>query len=178
MIDSGREKRINILHKIFEAGIALKGLDAVLEIIGGASLFFISPARLNQIILVLTRHELSEDPKDFVANHLLSLAQNFSVNAQAFGVFYLLSHGIIKIFIVGALFKRKSWSYPLAMVFFALFSLYQVYRYTFAPSLWLIVLTIFDIAIIWLTWREYEQVKNISRQKITTPRGDNSQFIS
>jgi uncharacterized membrane protein len=40
------------------------------------------------------------------------VAQGFSVGTQNFDVFYLLSHGIVKLFLVAALLKNKLWAYP------------------------------------------------------------------
>src|SRR6266849_2241844 len=42
---------------------------------------------------------------------------------------------------------------------FGLFAAHQLYRYTFSHSLYLILLTILDAVVIWLTWLEYTQVK-------------------
>jgi len=44
-------------------------------------------------------------------------------------------------------------------VFLGGFVVYQVYRLTYAPSVGLALLTVFDIFIIWLTWREYGRMR-------------------
>jgi uncharacterized membrane protein len=63
-----------------------------------------------------------------------------------------------------ALLKNKLWAYPWSLVVLGSFILYQIYRFTFTHSLALIVLTVFDLAVIWLIWREYQIVR--------TPTGD------
>jgi uncharacterized membrane protein len=45
------------------------------------------------------------------------------------------------------------------MMFFALFGMYQMYKYYLEHSLGWIVLTILDIFVIALTWMEYRQLK-------------------
>jgi uncharacterized membrane protein len=45
------------------------------------------------------------------------------------------------------------------MIVFALFIIYQLYRFSFAHSVWLLVITILDIVVIWITWREYKYLK-------------------
>jgi uncharacterized membrane protein len=78
----------DIFHKGFKIGILLKAIDGALEIIGGILLVFLNPARLNRVIALLTQHELSEDPRDFIANYLIKLSSKFTINTEYFGVFY------------------------------------------------------------------------------------------
>jgi len=151
----------DILHESFEVGIFFKGVDGVLEILGGFLLLLLNPSRLNKLIVLLTQHELSQDPRDFIANYIIKFGTGFSISTQHFGSFYLFSHGIIKMFLVYLLWKRKIWSYPLAIIFLVLFIFYQVYRYTFTHSVWMIFLTIFDIIMIVLTIIEYKRIKKI-----------------
>jgi uncharacterized membrane protein len=147
------------VHKAFEVGIFLKGLDGLLEVIGGALVFVIKPSTINNIVMALLQHELSEDPSDLIANYLIYAAHHFSVETQVFASLYLLSHGIIKIFLVVSLWQGKLWSYPTAIVFFILFILYQGYRYSYTHSSWLIFLTIVDLFVVLLTWIEYKHVR-------------------
>lgn len=97
----------NLIHEGFKIGILLKGIDSLLEIIGGILLIFINPDRLSRLTVFLTQHELSEDPKDIIANFVINLSSKFTVNTQNFGIFYLVSHGIVKIIIVVLLWRRK-----------------------------------------------------------------------
>lgn len=143
------------LDRAFEVGIILKGLDGVLEVIGGLLLLLLSPATINQVARTLTQHELSGDPHDFLATHILRYAGELTGGAVLFGAAYLLSHGVVKIFLVAALLRNQIWAYPWMIVFLVVFILYQVYRMTFAFSIGLLGLTIFDIAVVWLTYREY-----------------------
>lgn len=154
-------KKENFVHDAFDIGISIKGIDGIFEIIGGILFIFASPDRVNKIIGVLTRHELSQDPNDIVANHLMNFAHNFSASAQFFGSFFLLSHGIIKVLLVAALWKGKHWAYPLAISVFSLFTVYQMYRYFLKPSPLLIILSVLDIFVIILTWFEYKRIKAI-----------------
>ena len=149
-----------IAHRWFEIGIFVKGINGLLEIGGGIFLFFVRPETVRHIITVVTFHELSEDPNDIVANYLMNIARNFSIHTKFFGTIYLLSHGLIKIFLVVSLWKRKLWAYPSAMIVFSLFIMYQMYRYTVSHSVELIILTILDIIIIILTWLEFKRLKS------------------
>ena len=150
------ERRI---HKIFEISVLLKGAHALIESIGGITLYLVSTATINSWVNFLTQEELIQDPGDFVATHLHEFAQTFSVSTKAFYAFYLLSHGLIKLVLVLGLLREKRWSYPASLAALALFIVYQLYRYSYTHSLGLIVLTIFDVFVIALIWHEYGLVR-------------------
>src|SRR5205823_108966 len=73
-----RFKATDLLDRTFEVGITLKGLDGVLEVVGGLLLLVVSPATINQLVGSLTQHELSQDPHDFIATHLLNAASGLT----------------------------------------------------------------------------------------------------
>lgn len=143
------------LDRFFYLTIWLKGLHAVLEIVGGVALFFTSPEFILRIVALLTQDELASDPNDFIANLLLHVAERISVSSARFAAYYLLSHGVVKLFLVAGLLRNRHWSYPAALAVFGAFILYQIYRFTYTHSLGLVALTIFDLAVMWLIWREY-----------------------
>jgi uncharacterized membrane protein len=148
-------RRGDLLDRTFAVGIILKGLDGILEVIGGLLLLVVSPAAIDRISRFLTQHELSEDPRDFLATHLLHVAGSLTSSSVRFGALYLLSHGVVKIVLVAALLRNKIWAYPWMIVFLIAFIFYQIYRMTFAFSVGLLGLTIFDLVVVWLTYREY-----------------------
>ncbi len=150
------EKRI---HAVFEVGLVLKGLNALAELGAGFTIAFVSPAAVGRMVAALVHSELLEDPKDFIAGALLHFAATYSISAQHFAVYYLISHGAAKLFVVGALMAGKRWAYPLGLVVLGLFIAYQLYRMVVAPSLGLTVITVFDVIILWLIWHEYQLVR-------------------
>lgn len=162
MITRTEEKEI---HLVFEISIILKGISAFFEVIGGVLALFVTKSYIVSMVLFLTQEELSQDPNDAIAHYLINLSNNFSVTSQHFLAFYLLSHGIIKLFLVTGLLRRKLWSYPLSIFVFSLFIVYQIYKYYFVPSTWLLLLTLFDVLVIWLTWHEYQKVKKHFQKK-------------
>ena len=153
-VDSTKENKI---HELFKVSILLKGLHALAEMIGGLFLLFVSSGTIARILTWLTRSELLEDPHDITARFLLHAGQQLSVGKQ-FASLYLLSHGIIKIGLVIGLLKNKFWAYPASLVVLGLFMVYQVYRFTFTHAIGLVLLTIFDVVVLWLIWHEYRQV--------------------
>ena len=144
------------LDKTFKIGLVLKGLDGILEIIGGILLLVVSPDAINHLVRVLTAHELSEDPHDLIANYLLHTTAHLGRGTTIFGAIYLLSHGIAKIVLVALVLRDKLWAYPWLIGLLLAFIAYQLYRITAVHfSAGLTLLTIFDAFLVWLTWREY-----------------------
>jgi uncharacterized membrane protein len=64
---------------------------------------------------------------------------------------------VVKIVLVYAVLRRQLWAYPWMIAFLGVFILYQIYRMTFAPSVGLVALTVFDLVIVWLTFLEYRR---------------------
>ena len=147
----------DLLDRLFEIGIILKGVDGILESVGGLLLLVVTPASINQLVARLPQHELSEDPHDFVATHLLGYAHGLTGSAVTFAGLYLLAHGIVKIVLVVALLRNQVWAYPWMIGFLLIFIAYQLYRIGLSPTLGLSALTIFDAAVTWLTWREWRK---------------------
>jgi uncharacterized membrane protein len=154
----------DLLDQTFEIGIILKGLDGVLEVVGGLLLLVVSRATIARVVTSLTQHELSEDPHDFLATHLLRTAHGLTGSVVLFGAVYLLLHGVVKVILVTALLKNQLWAYPWTIAFLGVFIVYQVYRLSFKPSVGLTALTIFDAVIAWLTYREYRKQLAVARR--------------
>jgi uncharacterized membrane protein len=152
--------RSQLRERLFRISVALKGLHAVLEIIGGIALWVVSQGFILRAIELLTQDEIAEDPRDLFANYLLDAARHLSLSSQHFAAYYLLSHGVTKAFLVGALLKSKLWAYPLALIVFGAFIAYQLYRFTFTHSIGLIALSLFDLIVIWLIWLEYRALRS------------------
>jgi uncharacterized membrane protein len=157
----------NWLDRVFAVGIIAKGLNGAAELVGGVLLLLLTPARIQQIAASWTHGELSEDPHDFIATHLLHTANGLSGDAVLFGALYLLVHGLVKVVLVVALLLDKLWAYPWLIVVLLLFIAYQLYRIMLDPTAGLIALTVFDSVIVALTWREYGEQRRRRRE----PRG-------
>lgn len=143
--------------KAFRISLYIKGLDGLLEIIGGIILLVIEPEQVNRFAHWLTQGELSEDPHDFIANHILKTAHDLTGASLTFGAAYLLSHGIVKIVLIVEVIRGHLWAYVGLIAVTALFVIYQTYRMAVKFSLSLLLLTIFDLLIIYLTQKEYRK---------------------
>ncbi len=150
------ERRI---HQFFMISVLLKGAHALIECVGGAILAIVSTRAIVDLVNSFTQDELVQDPNDFVATRLMGWAQDFTVSTQHFYAFYLLSHGIVKVFLVWGLLRRMLWAYPASLVVLGLFIAYQIYRYSYTQSFGLIVLSVFDVVVMVLIWHEYNVLR-------------------
>jgi uncharacterized membrane protein len=159
------------LDKTFKVGLVLKGLDGILEVASGILLLILSPTSIEHIARSLTAEELSQDPHDLIANYLLHTTSHLSSGVTLFGAIYLLSHGISKIVLVALVLRDKLWAYPWLIVLLLAFIGYQIYRLAWVHfSVGLTALTVFDAALVWLTWREYRSKRAHRHQVITASR--------
>lgn len=145
----------------FDFSLLLKGIFSLMEIGAGLFIYFSTRSSLLDMAQDVTRLELIEDPHDFIANHLLHAAQHLSVSSQHFSAIYLFSHGVIKLWLIIGLFRKKLGYYPAAMIVFSVFIAYQLYRFSLTGSLSLLLITSVDVLVIWLTMLEYQHLRKV-----------------
>jgi len=144
------------LHRLYFISVLIKGVDGFLETLGGFLFLMMSRATLKGLIIGLTQHELLEDPDDWIANSLRQAFGHLSRGEKLFGGIYLLTHGLIKVLLVVGLLRDKLWAFPTSLAFLGMFIGYQVYRLCSHFSLGLLLLTVFDVGVVFLIWREYK----------------------
>ncbi len=142
-------------HRLFQLGVIAKGVDGVLELLGGVTFLLMDPRALGGLVRFLTAHELSEDPSDLVANALRRAVLHVSLDTQLFASLYLLAHGVLKLALVSGLWHGRRWAYPAALWFLGAFVAYELYRSVLGPSPALAALTALDVIVMALIWREW-----------------------
>lgn len=151
----------SLLDKIFEGGIIIKGVSGLLEFVGGLLLFFVDPATIHRFLAFVTQKELLEDPHDKVANLLLGSTQHLN-GGKTFIIVYLWIHATIKLIAVIGILKNQLWAYPFSLITLGALMLYQIYSIVFVNvSAGMIILTVFDVFILWLIYREYGKARQI-----------------
>ena len=143
-------------HALFLFSVWIKGVAGLAETIGGLLVLLVTQKVVDSFVFFLTAPELAEDPEDRIANYLSSAIQHFSADTKVFAGAYLVIHGLIKLFLVIGLLRNRLWAYPLSLWFLGVFIVYQCYRYTHTNSMWLALLTAFDLVVVFLIWREYQ----------------------
>jgi len=144
------------LHQLFLISVWIKGLSGILETLAGIVAVFVEPRALESVVLFLTATELSEDPDDWFATFLGGAVRQYSADTQTFLSVYLISHGLIRVFLVAGMLRRKLWAYPASLVALGLFIVYQGERFMHTHSIWLVFLTIVDLGVAYLIWDEYQ----------------------
>lgn len=158
-----KEKHLRFL---FYIGIWIKGLDGLVEAAAGIVLLTVGPNFINSEVSRFVHNELTEEPHSLIANFFLKHG-NISVEAAAFAAILLLARGIIKLIVVSAVFRKKLWAYPAAIIVFGLLVIYQMYFYLQSHSLFLLGLSIIDLIVIALTVHEYSVLLRINRETFT-----------
>lgn len=161
----GTMKKLNwfkpesLLDKFFEASVIIKGIEGIFETLAGFFVLFVGSQELANWAVQISHQELIDDPTDLFANYIFHTGQHLASGGTTFLVIYLLVHGFIKLTAVGSLLLNKLWGYPFSMITLGLFMIYQLYEISLHHSVFLFFLTLFDIFLMWLIWREYQQQK-------------------
>ena len=146
------------LHKSYEISLLLKALLGLTQLASALMLYLTPTGGIAGFVTWLTSQELSEDPGDVVALWLLQAAQALSISTVTFYSLYLLAHGALNFGVVLLLWARLIWAYPVSIVVLLVFVAYQLYEYAVTGSPTMIVLSLFDLLIVFLVWREYRAV--------------------
>lgn len=148
-----------LLDRTFFVSLIVKVLDGVVELIGGVLLLVVTPDQIRAAVAAITRGELAEDPHDLLANLLVRYAGELNVSATLFGAVYFLAHGLVKVLLAGAVLRDKIWAYPWLIAFLVAFIGWQGYELVVHFTVGLLLLTLFDAFIVYLTAREYARHK-------------------
>jgi len=143
------------LHRLFQFGLLLKAAHSALEIAGGIVLAVVSQEAILRLARQITQDVLFDDPRDWIANMLLRSAQHLSLDQKTAASMFLLSHGVVKLFLIIAVLRNKAWAYPAFMIALSMLIAYQTYRLSVVFSIGLFALTILDAIVLMLTWHEY-----------------------
>lgn len=151
------------VYQFFFWSVLLKGMISVAEILAGIAIFFIPPSFVVEAATLVLNHL----PIASLQNALLQEVAKYTTGAVTFVALYLLSRGLIKAVLIGALLKNKLWAYPWSLIVLALFVLYQTYQILLDHSLLVVAITVFDLVVMYFIYREWRIVKE---HKGTQPR--------
>lgn len=143
------------LHNLLSYAIFIKGLSGLLEFAGSMVLFFIASRPVTFTMNILFSFVLAHDPDDPIANLVIKLLGEMSKSTRLFGATVLLIFGLINLFLVIAIWKEKFWIYPSAAIVIMFLIVYQIFRFSHTGSIALFLLTLLDILIVFLLFREY-----------------------
>ncbi|HSX31426.1 MAG TPA: DUF2127 domain-containing protein [Candidatus Saccharimonadales bacterium] len=150
-----RFKPTSLLDRLYKIGLLLKGLDGVLELLGGVLLLALSSGTILHLTKDLTGSELGEDPHNFLALHVQHVGHQLALGHNGFAAVFLLVHGGVKVGLVICLLLNKLWAYPVGLLVLGLLLMYQLYQLFVGPSIGMALLSALDVIIIGLIWREW-----------------------
>lgn len=153
----------SLLDKTYEIGIIIKGIDGTLELIGGILVLILSPGAILNIANFFTQDALQENPHNFIANHIERAGHHLASGQTTFAALFLLTHGLVKVVLVVCLLLNKLWAYPWALVVLGLFLIYQIFLLVTRPTFGMSFLTVLDIIIIILVYREWRKVTSVDK---------------
>jgi uncharacterized membrane protein len=131
----------------------------------GTMLLFISFDASRGFLYFLLGSELREDPLDPVT-HLLVVSVQTLTRERGSAAAFLLVHGVAKVALVVGLLAGRMWSYPVAIVVFAAFGVFQTYQLILQYSPLLLGLTLIDLIVVVLIAEEYGIVRAAHRHTI------------
>jgi uncharacterized membrane protein len=155
--------RFQVIHRLFNAGLVLKGTNAVLETLSGLLIAVAGIGNVKAFVEKIAASELLDDPNDLFGMGLMKFAESFSLDSQHFYAFFLLSHGLVKLLIVYGLARGIYWAYPFSLAAITGFIIYQSYRVSHTHSIGLALFTLFDCVFIVLLWQEYKMARKRMR---------------
>ena len=128
-------------------------------------LIFVPSKVAMDIIGFVTQRELFEDPNDLLANYLVHETNALWTSSHTFAILFLTTHAVIKLSIVIGLLKNFRWAYPFSAIALVAMILYQAVSLVLNFGFGMLLITLFDIFILWLIWHEYKHYQlNIEKE--------------
>ena len=146
---------IGAQEKLYQGGLWIKGINGLLELIGGGILAIVPAAVFSRIVDFLTRHNLGHNSKDRFFGMLARGVVHLGGDDRSFSVFYLLSHGVVKIVIAVLLLREIRSAYPVGLGLFGLLIGYELYRLAVLPGILIGSVVLLDLAILTLIVRHH-----------------------
>ena len=148
------EKRKTV-HTVFKTITILKGIHAIIEILLGITLLILSKDFISNVIIALVEGRLAGDPSGFIAKYISQFGIDLSLGIKLFFSLYFGIHGIVNLSLVYSIIKKPTIAYPVSLVVFIGFLIYETYSYFISSSIWLLSLALFDFFFIALLFHEY-----------------------
>ncbi|WP_158243135.1 DUF2127 domain-containing protein [Acidimangrovimonas sediminis] len=147
------------LHGSYLFGLGMQALIGSVQFV--AALVLIGAQMTDEMAELAhwTSRMMATQTPDPLAARALRALHEFSVHPHTFWSVYLLGHGILNLGVVVALLARKHWAYPASILVLVAFIVYQMWDFSLTHAPVLILLSLFDLAVIGLVWREWREVR-------------------
>lgn len=161
--DIRHSKWFDVIYKI---GIGIKGFDGLVELVAGLLLAF-APNLPHKVLRSIADEAAEHSGFIFreIGKSMVHLDSQLSAGVLIFIIVFFIAHGIVKLVLVYALFRKIYKVYPYGLVVLIILFIIQViplFRHPGAIDLWLF--TVLDAIIIYLVWGEYQDLREKVQQ--------------
>jgi uncharacterized membrane protein len=122
-------------ERLFQTGLWIKGINGALELIGGALAVLVPHGFFLRTAGILARNQSGREPLDSLDALLVQGLNHLGDGNRGFLVFYLLSHGVLKIFIAVSLVRHWRPMAPVAVIVLVALIAYELYRLVAHPGI-------------------------------------------
>ena len=150
-IDKRSSRSEQLLEKTFIVSILFKLAFGVVEASAGILLLFVTYANITKFVEHVNSWVIFGYQPHL---HTASLADQ-----RVFVALYAILHGIPKVLMAVILIRRKLWGYPLSLAILVLFITYQLFEIITKHSVFMILLTIFDLFVMYMIMHEWKRDK-------------------
>lgn len=156
-MDEAGANRERALDLSFLSGVGLKVVNVVGDLLIGIPLLFLSAGQLTSWAQAATSATLAQDPDAPIANFVVNSTAGLSTASLDYAAIYLLIHATVKIAILIGLVRGSLRFYPWVMAALVALLVYQFTDFAITHSILMLVLSLLDSIVVWLTWREWRQ---------------------
>lgn len=147
------------IYQLFKWSILIKGAISVAEVIVGTLVMFTPVSIITNITDYVIKNFFGGKTEGFLVSEIISNAEALvNIGTVLIGV-YLIGRGGIKLALIIGLLRNKIWAYPWSLVVIGVLVLFQVFELVKTLHLGIIFVTVFDLIVMYLIWREWNIVK-------------------
>ncbi|MBW4061978.1 DUF2127 domain-containing protein [Candidatus Saccharibacteria bacterium] len=151
---SNSEARIK---RLFYISLIIKGVDAVLQLVGGVLLLTLRSTQVDSAVRFLADHSYGGDLDDALFRHASGYLSHLTGGTIRFVAIYIIVDALLKLILIHEIFHKRYWAYIGLISILSVLVVYQTYRIILNHSVILMVLTAFDLVIIYLSAHEYRR---------------------
>lgn len=152
-------KRNGIFQTLFTLSIILKGIDGVVELVGGLVFVILKKQHILDIIFGFLNYDLFKIPNETILEWVTYVSNELTTSVKILISMILICNGVIKIVLSINLLLKNLVAFPISIAFLIILLIYQIIQTFYTPSLFLNLFNVFDFIVILLIWREYTRLK-------------------
>jgi uncharacterized membrane protein len=164
-----RKQDKSFVHRAFWWSLFIKGLDGLLQLIGGIAVLVAEPGTLGRTYRYFSRFLVGHRAHNPEADFIREAATSFHISVPILVSIYLLANAAIKLLLVYGLFKERLWVFPAAFVGFGILFSLEAYRISVHFHWGILILMCISIFVITMVALEYKKVRSQIHEDKTAP---------